>query len=1320
MMAENTLEDVDPFDYSVQDVILVLGDLLTAQDAESLRSNDVDGCVLLKTASHETLKKELDIVSLGRRVRIMTIVCALRRKSKAFTEYASSLAQDADPHHHLPHLQDYTVLYPAAHHLPQSPPQPTVLGKRKRKASEPPPLLPLLLGEPSSSSLAASASAASASASPSPPSSPSGARSYSPSRPPLLLWQRHNPLFINFPSKRDIETAQINAEGKLEIVHYLARTESSPLPSRHFPPPATPASCGEPGEAGQCSTPSPVEPVPVDVAAGPSLIIPAAPPSAHVDDAPADMSAAAVSHVNASCSAVRRLAPIKIAEIGQRGAAEGAVAISRGEAIEDVVVSGGFGALCTSVRRLAPTKLADIGGPPIDEEGSTDMEISDSLEPESCEIGPTSSPTVAAASTVSRKGGAHAKRYLAPKGRTIESLLYDVPPGDQIPLDYDKADEFQLVVAARDPKFPGEQRYVGRRICRLLKDNGQILADFGDGYATGSAAGQLVRTNHQGGRLRAAIKHYSGVDRYLRKYQHQSFTVFDVVSGGVVHAHRETTKSLHLPWPSLPTVPAASTSDVQIVWHADQPQVRRPVEMDGSRDDNSLHDFDYLLKWQNIDGADVVLPVFGESDDEDEYDEQTWREYQAEFGEKDQVPATRNPRRKPVYLTKEEVEAAIELGIQDVVQTWREKVRPRMEAKDAYRLWRRTKKDRSRKARIAAAHKEIHAWQERLARLKAEFLKVDMGWSSANLVRKQVRGSMGPTIYDCEDRKWLIDLMGRKEQPPKPPPRRPKTTPTSTAKAGGEEPANNPPDDAADSESIGSTSDLTDSEADDGMDGFIVADPPTPPQGLGVVENGVMGSNPADSSDEDEEEEEDDKDEETAIRRPSRRQRPVIADSSDDETAKASPGPSRSRRQPLPPPPIGEQRKGKKQQSKPEKPPAATRSPIVYTSSNFVDLTLDETPEPEDSKLESKGKIPVVELVDEDGPDSEGLATPLPKKKGSDQKANGEKGKVKGKVDPRQRSSQRSEPLRQSSNGASHSPSPGVGGGGIQQKRFEALQSFLHAEENPTMSRTTSFWIRDLDSEAYEAWFHNTVTKTLRGLPRTQAQAVTPYELELCNHTCRLYMTWLFYRRGAAIGMGKITKFELSQLDKVQNFRAFTQDLVKILRRGESPDGEVEKAPVGIDNAPSDVADPQAPFPLSAAGDADAGAATDSQQRRRPKRRGVVEDQTARTHRDDIQRANNLLKRRRIEQERKAKTKGEVIGDGKILLNGGHYANFKDIYARPEGIGNILKPHQVEGIQFLWAQLILLAQDRGKRLGRGRVGGALLAHTMGLGKTLQV
>lgn len=114
--------------------------------------------------------------------------------------------------------------------------------------------------------------------------------------------------------------------------------------------------------------------------------------------------------------------------------------------------------------------------------------------------------------------------------------------------------------------------------------------------------------------------------------------------------------------------------------------------------------------------------------------------------------------------------------------------------------------------------------------------------------------------------------------------------------------------------------------------------------------------------------------------------------------------------------------------------------------------------------------------------------------------------------------------------------------------------------------------------------------------------------------------------------------------------------------------------------------------------------------RKRARKNPVFEDANARSLRDhDRQRLQELEQRRQLLQS-KLSSSGNYNSQHEIIINESKYDDQGFIYVNDQ-IARQIKPHQVEGVRFMWDQIVT---DEKK------MQGCLLAHTMGLGKTMQV
>lgn len=348
-----------------------------------------------------------------------------------------------------------------------------------------------------------------------------------------------------------------------------------------------------------------------------------------------------------------------------------------------------------------------------------------------------------------------------------------------------------LYCVVSSDKLPGQRRYVERQMRYLFR---------------GPESVTVVHKGHQ----RTGIKPYK--EELVLKHYHQAITLFSVQADRSCTASRENTTTVTLPWSATRST-QTSSSDLQIVRFADKALCPQPQI---NKHDNSVHDWDYLTKWQNID-EDIEFPCLGDSGSEGEYSVDTWAAMEAERGPLERSLTRTN--REP--LTVGEVQQLLTEGINAMVKTWREKTLPRKEAQ-AWRIHRTAKKRKERKKNARDAKVRVKELEERLEKMRGEIATVT--WTHKGNVKKQVK-ILQLTVQDREEQKWLAGLMERKQMPERP------GKPVGRAKVverqeeqGGEE-GEEFGSDGDDEESLGSTSEEGSSgDEDEGMDGFIVPD----------------------------------------------------------------------------------------------------------------------------------------------------------------------------------------------------------------------------------------------------------------------------------------------------------------------------------------------------------------------------------------------------------------------------------------------------------------------------------------------------------------
>ncbi|KIW97143.1 uncharacterized protein Z519_02535 [Cladophialophora bantiana CBS 173.52] len=153
-----------------------------------------------------------------------------------------------------------------------------------------------------------------------------------------------------------------------------------------------------------------------------------------------------------------------------------------------------------------------------------------------------------------------------------------------------------------------------------------------------------------------------------------------------------------------------------------------------------------------------VLPVYGDSGDEGDFDEELWREIEEEQAEKEAL------RWKPANMTPAEVEAAINEAIHEWKQEWRETKFLAVQRK-AYRHWMNAARNKSRRKVTEHFNHLKNHFQQRMDSIKREI--AGEVWRNPADVKRQCQ-SLELTVYHHQEYDYYVQVMLRDTPPERP------------------------------------------------------------------------------------------------------------------------------------------------------------------------------------------------------------------------------------------------------------------------------------------------------------------------------------------------------------------------------------------------------------------------------------------------------------------------------------------------------------------------------------------------------------------------
>lgn len=237
---------------------------------------------------------------------------------------------------------------------------------------------------------------------------------------------------------------------------------------------------------------------------------------------------------------------------------------------------------------------------------------------------------------------------------------------------------------------------------------------------------------------------------YLGKYSLTRFDVVDFDSGPLTNADKAFAFRKQVPAGRRRQVGRLYKRQVQRQTYRQEQLQRRRRGLSPLRDPRADR---RPAKADTVFGADdpdhgEVLPLLGESDSDEEYDSDTWAEIEAEQREREAMAETNTA------LSSNDVNMVLDEGINNYIASWTERKLPKLERR-ANTEWNIARR-RGLKWALGMAQQNVNHLQKRLAKFRAEVNNQE--WRNKADVKSSL-GNFEPTVLDLQVAKWKLMVI---------------------------------------------------------------------------------------------------------------------------------------------------------------------------------------------------------------------------------------------------------------------------------------------------------------------------------------------------------------------------------------------------------------------------------------------------------------------------------------------------------------------------------------------------------------------------------